>query len=129
MSTRWTAERHLDIGIGNAGSTGDVYSQGRRRKSCWAAITGDRGCASNFKSVASRGNHAIDESDVVSMRRPVLWGIQFAGVQNNPIIRANHGQNRRKVGPASSRQRQRPPVSYTHLRAHETDSYLVCRLL
>ena len=21
------------------------------------------------------------------------------------------------------------PVSYTHLRAHETDSYLVCRLL
>src|SRR5665647_3842565 len=23
----------------------------------------------------------------------------------------------------------RPPVSYTHLRAHETDSYLVCRLL
>src|SRR5680860_1177183 len=22
-----------------------------------------------------------------------------------------------------------PPVSYTHLRAHETDSYLVCRLL
>src|SRR5665647_3110397 len=25
--------------------------------------------------------------------------------------------------------RQRKPVSYTHLRAHETDSYLVCRLL
>src|SRR5665647_3756643 len=26
--------------------------------------------------------------------------------------------------------RERPPsVSYTHLRAHETDSYLVCRLL
>src|SRR5665647_3983619 len=24
---------------------------------------------------------------------------------------------------------QSPPVSYTHLRAHETDSYLVCRLL
>ena len=23
----------------------------------------------------------------------------------------------------------RAPVSYTHLRAHETDSYLVCRLL
>src|SRR5680860_839501 len=23
----------------------------------------------------------------------------------------------------------KPPVSYTHLRAHETDSYLVCRLL
>ena len=24
---------------------------------------------------------------------------------------------------------ERIPVSYTHLRAHETDSYLVCRLL
>src|SRR5665647_316106 len=24
---------------------------------------------------------------------------------------------------------ERKPVSYTHLRAHETDSYLVCRLL
>src|SRR5680860_1415562 len=24
---------------------------------------------------------------------------------------------------------EREPVSYTHLRAHETDSYLVCRLL
>src|SRR5665647_683678 len=28
-----------------------------------------------------------------------------------------------------SRARTCPPVSYTHLRAHETDSYLVCRLL
>src|SRR5665647_2285052 len=27
------------------------------------------------------------------------------------------------------RQHQLGPVSYTHLRAHETDSYLVCRLL
>src|SRR5664279_286139 len=29
----------------------------------------------------------------------------------------------------SSRVHGRIPVSYTHLRAHETDSYLVCRLL
>ena len=28
-----------------------------------------------------------------------------------------------------SKQRQIDAVSYTHLRAHETDSYLVCRLL
>src|SRR5665647_3865838 len=35
-------------------------------------------------------------------------------------------------GPTSTGtpKRQNPaPVSYTHLRAHETDSYLVCRLL
>src|SRR5664279_5928084 len=29
----------------------------------------------------------------------------------------------------SSRSWRHVPVSYTHLRAHETDSYLVCRLL
>ena len=29
----------------------------------------------------------------------------------------------------SSKKWLRTPVSYTHLRAHETDSYLVCRLL
>src|SRR5680860_1690824 len=29
----------------------------------------------------------------------------------------------------TSRPRLADPVSYTHLRAHETDSYLVCRLL
>ncbi len=32
----------------------------------------------------------------------------------------NHSQDTRYPG---------SPVSYTHLRAHETDSYLVCRLL
>src|SRR5665647_3297833 len=36
----------------------------------------------------------------------------------------------RKVGGFSRGMTQRlAPVSYTHLRAHETDSYLVCRLL
>src|SRR5665647_3658534 len=32
------------------------------------------------------------------------------------------------IGPPSL-YRSQGPVSYTHLRAHETDSYLVCRLL
>src|SRR5680860_1913668 len=35
------------------------------------------------------------------------------------LTRGDGGQN--LIGPE--------PVSYTHLRAHETDSYLVCRLL
>src|SRR5665647_3661829 len=30
---------------------------------------------------------------------------------------------------SSTRKQSLKPVSYTHLRAHETDSYLVCRLL
>src|SRR5664279_5879943 len=33
------------------------------------------------------------------------------------------------VPPTSERSSASIPVSYTHLRAHETDSYLVCRLL
>src|SRR5665647_1519379 len=36
-----------------------------------------------------------------------------------PSARPRHSCHRRRPG----------PVSYTHLRAHETDSYLVCRLL
>src|SRR5664279_298380 len=36
-------------------------------------------------------------------------------------------KRRAMAGPA--RLTPRSPVSYTHLRAHETDSYLVCRLL
>src|SRR5680860_1637998 len=38
---------------------------------------------------------------------------------------AGEGESRAGAG----RRRLIPPVSYTHLRAHETDSYLVCRLL
>src|SRR5664279_135144 len=43
-------------------------------------------------------------------------------------------RNRRTGGGQSSQRCSAPrrcsaPVSYTHLRAHETDSYLVCRLL
>src|SRR5680860_916877 len=34
-----------------------------------------------------------------------------------------------KQGNKSDRRYTYIPVSYTHLRAHETDSYLVCRLL
>src|SRR5665647_3794995 len=41
-----------------------------------------------------------------------------------PLPRPSRHRQRRRRAPL------RPgPVSYTHLRAHETDSYLVCRLL
>src|SRR5665647_1235852 len=46
-------------------------------------------------------------------RRPVVPG---------PAGHVHHLQGPWRLYPA-------PPVSYTHLRAHETDSYLVCRLL
>src|SRR5665647_3756253 len=35
----------------------------------------------------------------------------------------------RNLAPSSESLKNYMPVSYTHLRAHETDSYLVCRLL
>src|SRR5665647_3979375 len=35
----------------------------------------------------------------------------------------------KKPSPATTGSSPLDPVSYTHLRAHETDSYLVCRLL
>src|SRR5664279_5707991 len=45
-------------------------------------------------------------------------------------LRRSHSPRCRKQPPSCSSCRPvRSPVSYTHLRAHETDSYLVCRLL
>ena len=41
-----------------------------------------------------------------------------AGTAGKPILEVIRGRELTNV-----------PVSYTHLRAHETDSYLVCRLL
>src|SRR5664279_4640731 len=60
-----------------------------------------------------------------------------------PIVKIHRGLHQTRIAPASCiavllgapvsvcEQSARPPgpVSYTHLRAHETDSYLVCRLL
>src|SRR5664279_6659122 len=40
------------------------------------------------------------------------------------VTRSTAGRPPRSSAPPPTR-----PVSYTHLRAHETDSYLVCRLL
>src|SRR5665647_369650 len=68
--------------------------------------------------------------------------IRCLEVEEGPHFRLGRRRGRRHVnsphpshheilnsqfGPDSKALRQ--PVSYTHLRAHETDSYLVCRLL
>src|SRR5665647_1279722 len=37
--------------------------------------------------------------------------------------------SKKTANPCVQKVRYQSPVSYTHLRAHETDSYLVCRLL
>src|SRR5680860_1079231 len=57
----------------------------------------------------------------------------------SPEVAADSQRDQPARNPAKKVERERPaaaqrrpaprPVSYTHLRAHETDSYLVCRLL
>src|SRR5680860_1616004 len=44
-------------------------------------------------------------------------------ISNTPLCTTNQNETKTRRFNAFS------PVSYTHLRAHETDSYLVCRLL
>src|SRR5450756_2468475 len=76
---------------------------------------------------ATMGTHAAAASPVMprptnSPAEPDAW----------PITQA---PNRAKVGPSKKKGLRRPtqsaamPVSYTHLRAHETRHDLVCRLL
>src|SRR5660397_283766 len=46
-----------------------------------------------------------------------------------PPLRGAAGVLRRRADPRRGRRAVRLPVSYTHLRAHETKANLVCRLL
>src|SRR5680860_1699477 len=57
-------------------------------------------------------------------RLPGLRGQPRAG--SRPGLRAQRLSPTGRAGPGDD---AADPVSYTHLRAHETDSYLVCRLL
>ena len=59
----------------------------------------------------------VDEVENIAIRRACkLFGAKYANVQPHSGAQANLAV-------------YFAPVSYTHLRAHETDSYLVCRLL
>ena len=56
--------------------------------------------------------------------------------EERPSIRKNIAASKEKAAARNAdrakekfKERGLSPVSYTHLRAHETDSYLVCRLL
>src|SRR5664279_2626365 len=73
------------------------------------------------------------ENDVIHYSVPVGTFSPRFRVQSMPLNElspltqtgcksAHHGSN-------TTRNQIPIPVSYTHLRAHETDSYLVCRLL
>src|SRR5680860_1848060 len=82
------------------------------------ASTGDR---------LSRGKLADDAAHHHRGDRPIHRFDAGPGpVIHDRTPRDPTDQGRRRDG---ARRSVRHPVSYTHLRAHETDSYLVCRLL
>src|SRR5680860_1827838 len=74
--------------------------------------------------------------------RTLLWSADPSRPRNNPgpdqlsaqCLRLCRGQRRIEWSTHGRKESHEGsilagPVSYTHLRAHETDSYLVCRLL
>src|SRR5680860_1156810 len=73
----------------------------------------------------------LHPDEVVILRQQPLGGLGITGLckANEGLIVVEITEKRISVGVV--RHPYRPsfrPVSYTHLRAHETDSYLVCRL-
>src|SRR5664279_1437478 len=95
-----------------------------------------------FKAILDK--QAVPPADrvVIQQKRPRDLFAAPAGIQKHQRIGATRQsvgrrsipRQRSQVGPVNRRQKTGAnhtprPVSYTHLRAHETDSYLVCRLL
>src|SRR5665647_3379595 len=58
---------------------------------------------------------------------PTLQAAASVPIRTTGLARMLSGK--KGSGAHNSRVANKTPVSYTHLRAHETDSYLVCRLL
>src|SRR5664279_3449112 len=65
---------------------------------------------------------------------PLLERVKFCAIYTTNLdefymVRVAGLRDQIDAGVENPSQDGRIPVSYTHLRAHETDSYLVCRLL
>ena len=67
----------------------------------------------------------IDGKYSLEVKRGETLVFSFVGYQNQEVAITNQ----RTLNIALRVSEANNPVSYTHLRAHETDSYLVCRLL
>ena len=82
---------------------------------------------STRRTLRVRVTHALR---CVSALRIARWGSLEGPTQG---LQTLGGRRTRTIRPAQAPGRRigarLPAVSYTHLRAHETDSYLVCRLL
>src|SRR5665647_3673550 len=71
---------------------------------------------------AAAGRLVLEHADDPG-RALVRAGVQAESVLQVRVVRRGRHRDRPAVRDVGE------PVSYTHLRAHETDSYLVCRLL
>src|SRR5680860_551083 len=80
---------------------------------------------SPFSSPAPRGRRGPLSSSAQAVPGTILCG--QAGIPRSGCPSRSEAPPR--TGLADCGGPQLSPVSYTHLRAHETDSYLVCRLL
>src|SRR5665647_2786035 len=71
------------------------------------------------------------EDDVLEVGFATRHGDDFVACQHldDGVQRAAHGEAECVSAGPGAGAGAHTPVSYTHLRAHETDSYLVCRLL
>src|SRR5664279_6566141 len=100
----------------------------------------DNGCRDHHDPDRDGGRHpdlsvgvhsAARQGLAVAVEGAAAW-VDFGGnrVRGAEVRLVEHlaERHRRVVDGAGLRSRHRA-VSYTHLRAHETDSYLVCRLL
>src|SRR5664279_1168143 len=87
------------------------------------------------KFIVSVGKARIQEDSLAIHDKiahsPIRHGIPALGRFVIPVIPTSIAIDMHEGFPVESRARDHAikSVSYTHLRAHETDSYLVCRLL
>src|SRR5665647_1420144 len=72
---------------------------------------------------------AADASSVATAVRGWKRFVSSSRTNTPPAMGALNAVASPAAAPAATSIRRSYPVSYTHLRAHETDSYLVCRLL
>ena len=66
---------------------------------------------------------------LISPHGKILRQLNTPGTQNNQVVQAINWIRENYKIPMRAYEQKIMPVSYTHLRAHETSAHLVCRLL
>ena len=83
----------------------------------------------DFRERYLSGENDFDLIIIMLGTNDVLNNIDFSNQKTADVLKIYVEECRAKFGKDKPKILLVSPVSYTHLRAHETDSYLVCRLL